>query len=114
MNLSLAIPDRMAALVATPAARSAGQVAVAAVGCAAILALGVHAGTDTTFASTTTTLTAWTTGSLGKMAGVAAIAVGIIGAILRFDWRLIAGSVGIGLAAATGPGIVSALVTATF
>ena len=114
MKFTFKPPAAISALVCAPSTKDMGAVLVAATGCAAILALGVHAGPDTTFATTTTTLTAWTTGSLGKMAGVAAIAVGIIGAILRFDWRLIAGSVGIGLAAATGPGIVSALVTATF
>lgn len=87
---------------------------VAAVGLAAAAVLVAHAGTDTTFSTTTTSLTNWTTGSLGKMAAVGAVAVGVVGTVLRFDWKLIAGGVGIGLAAATGPGIVSGLTSATF
>ena len=69
-------------------------------------ALGVtmaHAGTDTTFTSSVTNLTTWTQGSLGKLAAVASLGVGVVGAILRFDWKLIAGGVGIGLAAVLGP-----------
>ncbi len=87
---------------------------IAALGVVAAAVLVAQAGTDTTFATTTTSLTNWTTGSLGKMAAVGAVAVGIIGTVLRFDWKLIAGGVGIGLAAATGPGIVSGLMSATF
>jgi conjugal transfer pilus assembly protein TraA len=95
-------------------ARKAAEYGVAAIGVAAATALVAHAGTDTTFSTTTTSLTDWTTGSLGKMAAVGAVAVGIVGTILRFDWKLIAGGVGIGLAAATGPGIVSGLTSAIF
>jgi len=72
------------------------------------------AGTDTTFNAATTTITNWSTGSLGKLAAVAGIGSALIGMVLKFDWRLIAGAAGIGLTAATGPGIVSALATATF
>ena len=84
---------------------------------AALTLLGVglaYAGTDTTFAATTTNLTNWTTGSLGKLAAVGAVAFGVVGAVARFDWKLIAGGVGIGLAASTGPGIVSGIMSATF
>lgn len=72
------------------------------------------AGTDTTFNAATTTITNWSTGSLGKLASVAGIGSALIGMVLKFDWRLIAGAAGIGLTAATGPGIVSALATAVF
>lgn len=72
------------------------------------------AGTDTTFAAATTTITNWSTGSLGKLAAVAGIGSALVGLVMKFDWRLIAGAAGIGLTAATGPGIVSALATATF
>lgn len=72
------------------------------------------AGTDTTFTAAVTTITNWSTGSLGKLAAVAGIGSALIGLVLKFDWRLIAGAAGIGLTAATGPGIVSALATATF
>ena len=91
-----------------------GEVAAAAAGVAVLGVAAAHAGADTTFASSTTQLTNWTTGSMGKLAAVAAVGAGIFGAILRFDWKLIAGAVGIGLAAATGPGIVGGLVSATF
>lgn len=72
------------------------------------------AGTDTTFSAATTKITAWTTGSLGKLAAVAGIGSALVGMVLKFDWRLIAGAAGIGLTAATGPGIVSTLATAVF
>lgn len=72
------------------------------------------AGTDTTFNAATTTLTNWTTGSLGRLAAVAGIASAVIGLVFKFDWRLIATAAGIGLTAAAGPGIVSALASATF
>ena len=45
---------------------------------------------------------------------VGGIAVGLIGLVAKFDWRLIAGAVGIGLTAATGPAIVSGLASAIF
>ena len=91
-----------------------GEIAAAAAGVTVLGLVSAHAGADTTFTSSTTQLTNWTTGSMGKLAAVAAVGAGIFGAILRFDWKLIAGAVGIGLAAATGPGIVSGLVSATF
>ncbi|ESQ87955.1 membrane protein [Asticcacaulis sp. AC460] len=72
------------------------------------------AGTDTTFAAATAKITGWSTGSLGKLAAVAGIASALVGLVMKFDWRLIAGAAGIGLTAATGPGIVTALATATF
>lgn len=75
---------------------------------------GAMAGTDTTFNAATTTLTNWSTGSLGKLAAVAGIGSALVGMVLKFDWRLIASAAGIGLTAATGPGIVSALASATF
>ena len=90
------------------------EVSAAALAVGAVAVVGAHAGTDNTFSSTVTQLTTWTTGSLGKLAAVASIGFGIFGAIARFDWKLIAGGVGIGLAAATGPGIASALLAAPF
>lgn len=72
------------------------------------------AGTDNTFDSTVSQLTDWTEGSLGKLAGVAGVAVALVGMVMKFDWRLIGGAAGIGLTAATGPGIVSALASAVF
>jgi conjugal transfer pilus assembly protein TraA len=81
---------------------------------AAVMAGMAHAGTDTTFTTTVTNLTNYTNGSLGKLAAIGSLAFGIIGAVARFDWKLIAGGVGLGLAAATGPAIVTGLATATF
>ena len=42
------------------------------------------------------------------------VAVALVGMVMKFDWRLIGGAAGIGLTAATGPGIVSALASAVF
>ncbi len=95
-------------------AKHIGEIAMATALLGAGLATMAHAGTDTTFTTTVTNLTTWTSGSLGKLAAVASLGVGVIGAVLRFDWKLIAGAVGIGLAASTGPAIVSGLMTATF
>ena len=82
---------------------------------AALLACSsLLAGTDATFTAATTKITGWANGSLGKLAAVAGIGVALVGMVLKFDWRLIAGAAGIGLTAATGPGIVTALTTATF
>ncbi len=89
-----------------------GKFAAAAAVVAVMVAEPALAGTDTTFASATTSITNYTTGSLGKLAAVATVAFGLVGVIARFDWKLIAAGVGVGLAASTGPGIVSAMVTA--
>lgn len=91
----------------------AGNLAIAAAALLVITGMAV-AGTDTTFGATTTTIQSWAEGSLGKMAAVGGIAVGLIGLVAKFDWRLIAGAVGIGLTAATGPAIVSGLASAVF
>lgn len=88
-----------------------GKIVGAIVVVALMVAEPALAGTDTTFASATTSITNYTTGSLGKLAAVATVAFGLIGVIARFDWKLIAAGVGVGLAASTGPGIVSAMVT---
>ena len=91
-----------------------GEIAFTAVLMGVLGASMAHAGTDTTFTSSVTNLTTWTQGSLGKLAAVASLGVGVVGAILRFDWKLIAGGVGIGLAASTGPAILTGLMSATF
>jgi conjugal transfer pilus assembly protein TraA len=90
-----------------------GDAALVAAALVVVTGIAV-AGTDTTFAATTTTIQGWAEGSLGKMAAVGGIAVGLIGLVAKFDWRLIAGAVGIGLTAATGPAIVSGLASAVF
>jgi conjugal transfer pilus assembly protein TraA len=88
---------------------------MALVGALAVaMAVAAHAGADTTFNTTVTTIQGWAEGSLGKMASVGGIAVALIGLVAKFDWRLIGGALGIGLTAATGPAIVSSLATAVF
>ncbi len=77
-----------------------------------LIAEPAFAGTDTTFNSATNSIRNYAQGSLGKLAAVATVAFGLVGVIARFDWKLIAAGVGVGLAASTGPGIVSAMVTA--
>ena len=105
---------KVMAMAQSARARKIGELALA-VGLVSVLGASMaQAGTDTTFTSSVTNLTTWTTGSLGKLAAVASLGVGVVGAILRFDWKLIAGGVGIGLAASTGPAILSGLMTATF
>lgn len=99
--------------IVTPAARGGEVVLTAAIAVAVVTAAAV-AGTDATFNATVTQLTAWSTGSLGKLAAVGGIATALVGMVLKFDWRLIASAVGIGLTAATGPSIVTSLATATF
>lgn len=89
-------------------------VAMAAVAMTGVAIVAAQAGTDTTFAASTTALTNWATGSLGKLTAVGGIVFALIGLVAKFDWRLIGGAAGIGLTAATGPAIVSGLATATF
>ena len=90
------------------------KIAVMAVIIGAFNTNTAFAGTDTTFNTTVTQLTSWTEGSLGKLTGVAGVATALIGMVMKFDWRLIAGAAGIGLTAATGPSIVSGLASALF
>lgn len=96
-----------------PPGQAAERLLAAAIAVVAVTAVAV-AGTDTTFTSTVDQITDWSEGSLGKLAAVGGVAVALVGMILKFDWRLIAGAVGIGLTAATGPAIVTSLATATF
>jgi len=99
--------------IVTPGGRTAERMIAAAVAVAVVTTAAV-AGADTTFDSTVSQITDWSEGSLGKLAAVGGVAVALVGMILKFDWRLIAGAVGIGLTAATGPAIVTSLATATF
>ncbi len=85
-----------------------------AIGAVAIAASMASAGTDATFSPTTTILTNWSTGSLGKMAGVACVGVAVVSAIIKFDWKFFGSALGVGLAASQGPGIVAGLMSATF
>ena len=80
----------------------------------AVLATAALAGTDATFTPVVTRISGWATGSLGKLAAVAGLASALVGMVLKFDWRLIASALGIGLTAASGPGVVTALASATF
>ena len=82
--------------------------------CVAAVSGAAVAGTDSTFTTTVTSLTGWANGSLGKLAAVAGIGSALVGMVLKFDWKLIGGALGIGLTAATGLTIVSGLATALF
>lgn len=77
-----------------------------------VLSAIAYAGTDTTFSPTVTRITGWTQGSLGKLAAVAGVATALVGMVLKFDWKMIGGALGIGLTAATGATITSGLATA--
>ncbi|WP_438853094.1 hypothetical protein [Brevundimonas nasdae] len=113
MNKELAVQGPAAVLSNPKVVRFCERALV--VGSVAVLVTtSAIAGTDNTFDSTVSQLTNWTEGSLGKLAGVAGVAVALVGMVMKFDWRLIGGAAGIGLTAATGPGIVSALASATF
>jgi len=79
-----------------------------------VLAAGAVAlaGTDTTFGSIATSMTGWLEGSLGTTLAVISLIFGVGSAVVNFNWKVLAASVGVALAATTGPGIVSGLVTA--
>lgn len=105
---------RAVALLNNPTSAKTVKNGLLLIGAAALVTSAAVAGTDTTFDSTVSQLTDWTEGSLGKLAGVAGVAVALVGMVMKFDWRLIGGAAGIGLTAATGPGIVGALASAIF
>lgn len=100
-------------LISTPMAVRGGEL-VLVVALALVVSATALAGTDATFSTTTSRITGWSGGSLGKLAGAAAVASALVGMVLKFDWRLIGGALGIGLTAATGPGIVTGLMTGVF
>jgi conjugal transfer pilus assembly protein TraA len=79
---------------------------------AVLLTAIAYAGTDATFTPAVTKITGWTQGSLGKLAAVAGISGALVGMVLKFDWKMIGGALGIGLTAATGATITSGLATA--
>jgi len=81
-------------------------------GIIAVASAGALAGTDTTFGSIATSLTGWLEGSLGTTLAVISLIFGVGSAVINFNWKVLAASVGVALAATTGPGIVSGMVTA--
>jgi conjugal transfer pilus assembly protein TraA len=89
-----------------------GVCALALIG--AIATVSAVAGTDATFGDTVGDLEDFASGSLGKLAGIAGLCTALVGMVLKFDWKLIGGAIGIGLTAATGPAIVTGLASATF
>ncbi|MEM8633408.1 MAG: hypothetical protein AAGF33_00385 [Pseudomonadota bacterium] len=92
-------------------ARGAATVAAtAAIG--AVVAVSATAGTDTTFGTIATQITGWLEGSLGVTLAIVSLIFGIGSAVINFNWKLFAGSIGVALAAALGPGIVSGTLTA--
>ena len=81
-------------------------------GIIAVASAGALAGTDTTFGSIATSLTGWLEGSLGTTLAVISLIFGVGSAVINFNWKVLAASVGVALAATTGPGIVSGMVSA--
>jgi conjugal transfer pilus assembly protein TraA len=87
---------------------------LAAVGLALAAASGLAmAGADTTFSTPVSTLTTWMTGSMGKMFAVGALAVGLGIGIVKQSVMSVAVGTGIALAANAGPGVLSAIFSAT-
>ena len=77
--------------------KSSAEKALVAGICVAAATGAAVAGTDSTFTTTVTSLTGWANGSLGKLAAVAGIGSALVGMVLKFDWKLIGGALGIGL-----------------
>ena len=88
------------------------KLAIVGLGLAAASGLAM-AGTDTTFGTPVSTLTTWMTGSMGKMFAVGALAVGLGIGIVKQSVMSVAVGTGIALAANAGPGVLSAIFTAT-
>jgi conjugal transfer pilus assembly protein TraA len=87
---------------------------LAVVGVALAAASGLaSAGADTTFATPVSTLTTWMTGSMGKMFALGALAVGLGIGIVKQSVMAVAVGTGIALAANAGPGVLSAIFSAT-
>lgn len=80
---------------------------------AAVAMSAAHAGTDTTFDTVATQLTGYLEGSLGTMLAVGSLIAGVVSAVIRFQWQMLAASVGVATAASFGPGVINTLVSAT-
>jgi conjugal transfer pilus assembly protein TraA len=79
----------------------------------AALSGSVFAGTDTTFKTISDTTTGWINGSLGKMASIGALGIGLVTGIVRQSLMFVAVGVGLATAAFYGPTILSSIAAAT-
>ncbi|NEX91221.1 hypothetical protein [Caulobacter sp. 17J65-9] len=93
---------------------AAAAVVGLAVGICALSATGVIAGTDTTFDPATAQVEGWINGSLGKLVTIAAIGSAVVNIVTAFNWKFIAGALGVGVTAGLGPQIAGSFVTAIF
>ena len=85
--------------------------AAMAVAAAAVLGVGgVWATTDTTFAGPLGTVTDMVSGTGGQLAAALAVGAALVGSVFRFNAMQLLGSVGVGVAAGAGVGIVTGLV----
>lgn len=83
-------------------------------GVTALLAGVAHAGTSSTeFDAVYTTLVGWAQGSLGKVAALSMILVGIVAGVVRQSLMAFVVGIAAGLGLYTAPTIVDGIVTAT-
>ena len=89
----------------------------AALGVAALAAVGVLAGadaawatSDTTFGDPLDTVEDIVGGTGGQLAAALAVGAALVGSVLRFNPMQLMGAVGVGIAAGAGTGIVTGLV----
>lgn len=85
-----------------------------ALGVSALVAGAVHAGTSSTeFDAVYTTLVGWAQGSLGKVAALSMILVGIVAGVVRQSLMAFVVGIAAGLGLYTAPAIVDGIVSAT-
>lgn len=69
------------------------------------------AGTDATFSTATSTVTNWIEGSMGKLAAIGALAVGVVTAMVTHKLQSAAVAGGIALVASIGPSVINGIFT---
>jgi len=74
-----------------------------------LAALQSIAGTDATFSTATTTVTNWVEGSMGKLAAIGALAVGVVTAMVTHKLQSAAVAGGIALVASIGPSVINGI-----
>jgi hypothetical protein len=89
-------------------------VAAATLGVALLSASGAMAGTDTTFDPATDQVEGWLEGSLGKLVTITSIGAAVLNIVTAFNWKFVAGALGVGVTAGLGPDIAGSFVTALF
>lgn len=75
------------------------------------VAWNVFAGTDATFSTATSTVTNWIEGSMGKLAAIGALAVGVVTAMVTHKLQSAAVAGGIALVASIGPSVINGIFT---